>query len=72
MRMSSVSLINRAFHPHIICTLKLDWLQLARRDWCKSVKFIGKLVFVETGILYVTGLISVCCGSLLRSGMSTQ
>lgn len=70
--MSPVSLVNGAFHLHIICKVELDWLQPARRDWCKSEKFIEKLVFVETGILYVTGLISVCHGSLLRSGMSTQ
>lgn len=70
--MGSVSLKNRAFHFHIICKVKLDWLQAARRDLWKSVKFIRKLVFVEAGILYVTASISVCYGSLLRSGMSTQ
>lgn len=66
--MSSVSLINRAFHLHIICKMKFDWLQSAGGDGRKYVEFIGKLVFVGTGILYVTGLISV----LLRSGMPAQ
>lgn len=49
--MSPVSLVNGAFHLHIICTVELDWLQSARRDWYKSVEFIEKMVFVETGIL---------------------
>lgn len=70
--MGSVSLINNAFQLRILCKVKFDWFQPARRDWCKFVKFIEKLVFVETGILYVTGFISVCYGSLLRSGMSKQ
>lgn len=70
--MSPVSLVNGAFHLHIICTVELDWLQSARGDWYKFVECIMKMVFMETDILCVTVLISVRHRPLLRSWMATQ
>lgn len=68
--MSPVSLVNGAFHLHIISTVELDSVCQRR---LKSVEFIGKMVFVETGILYVTVLISVtgpCSGHGCRHNSS--